>query len=115
MPLPITSLNAPAESSVPCSERRAFLLTPGGWEPGLKINLSKTGASVTVGPRGAHLTVGRGRPKISLDLPGTGIYYRRTLGESNSQHDKKMETEATAEQGAQPDHNGAQKDDKQQD
>jgi tetratricopeptide (TPR) repeat protein len=59
--------------------------------PGLKINLSKTGASLTVGPRGAHVTVGRGRPKLSLDLPGTGIYFRRTLGTSETEKKKEAQ------------------------
>ena len=59
--------------------------------PGLKVNLSKSGASFTVGPRGAHVTVGRGRPKLSLDLPGTGIYFRRTLGTSETEKKKEAQ------------------------
>jgi tetratricopeptide (TPR) repeat protein len=67
--------------------------------PGLKINLSKTGASLTVGPRGAHVTVGRGRPKLTLDLPGTGIYFRRTLGTSDSKEKPSQKQADTTAEG----------------
>jgi uncharacterized protein DUF4236 len=43
--------------------------------PGLRVNLSKSGASLSIGHRGAWYTVGpRGR-RVSLGLPGTGIYW----------------------------------------
>jgi hypothetical protein len=43
--------------------------------PGLRVNLSKSGASVSVGHRGAWLTVGpRGR-RATVGLPGTGLYW----------------------------------------
>ena len=47
--------------------------------PGVTINLSKGGASVSVGPRGARTTFGRGRVRQTLGLPGTGMFYTRTL------------------------------------
>jgi hypothetical protein len=43
--------------------------------PGLRINLSRSGASVSVGHRGAWYTVGpRGR-RVTVGLPGTGLSY----------------------------------------
>lgn len=43
--------------------------------PGVRMNLSKSGASLSFGVRGAHYTVGpRGR-RVTLGLPGTGLYY----------------------------------------
>jgi Protein of unknown function (DUF4236) len=43
--------------------------------PGVRVNLSKSGASVSVGRRGFWYTVGpRGR-RVSVGLPGTGLYW----------------------------------------
>lgn len=43
--------------------------------PGVSVNLSKSGASMSFGVRGAHYTVGpRGR-RVTVGIPGTGLYY----------------------------------------
>ncbi len=44
--------------------------------PGLTVNLSKSGPSLSVGTRGAHVTFGgsRGR-RTTVGLPGTGLYW----------------------------------------
>lgn len=44
--------------------------------PGLTVNLSKSGPSLSVGTRGAHVTFGgsRGR-RTTIGLPGTGLYW----------------------------------------
>lgn len=43
--------------------------------PGLTLNLSKSGGSLSFGPRGAKYTVGpRGR-RVTVGLPGTGLFY----------------------------------------
>ncbi len=44
--------------------------------PGLTINMSKSGPSLSVGARGAHVTLGgaRGR-RTTVGLPGTGLYW----------------------------------------
>jgi hypothetical protein len=47
--------------------------------PGLKLNLSKSGVSLSAGVRGAHLTIGK-TPRITVGLPGTGISYSETVG-----------------------------------
>ena len=45
--------------------------------PGVKVNLTKTGVGMTVGPRGAHYSVhSSGRVTRSVGLPGTGLYYQ---------------------------------------
>src|ERR1051325_4437908 len=44
--------------------------------PGVRINLSKSGVSTSVGGKGATLNVGRGQPKVTLGVPGTGLSYR---------------------------------------
>jgi hypothetical protein len=45
--------------------------------PGVTLNLSKKGASVSVGIRGAHLTAGRSGIRETIGLPGTGISYTK--------------------------------------
>jgi len=44
--------------------------------PGVKINLSKTGVSTSVGGKGATLNVGHGKRNVTLGIPGTGLSYR---------------------------------------
>lgn len=61
----------------------------GGWHtrlwrrvriaPGVTINLTKSGPSVSVGPRGAKMTFGSRGVRQTLGIPGTGIYATRQL------------------------------------
>ena len=44
--------------------------------PGVKVNLSKTGLSTSVGGKGATLNVGHGKKNVTLGIPGTGLSYR---------------------------------------
>lgn len=44
--------------------------------PGVKVNLSKTGVSTSVGGKGATLNVGHGKRNVTLGIPGTGLSYR---------------------------------------
>jgi len=41
--------------------------------PGLHVNLSKKGISLSVGVRGAQITVGRRRVTKTLGIPGSGL------------------------------------------
>jgi hypothetical protein len=43
--------------------------------PGLRINLSKSGASLSVGPKGATVNLGRKGVRGTVGLPGTGLSY----------------------------------------
>lgn len=45
--------------------------------PGVTLNVSNSGLSVTFGFRGFHFTVGRGRTRTTVSLPGTGISYSK--------------------------------------
>jgi hypothetical protein len=47
--------------------------------PGLRVNFSKSGASWTLGPRGASIGVGRRGIYANLGIPGTGLYARERL------------------------------------
>jgi hypothetical protein len=46
--------------------------------PGLRLNVSKSGVSASVGTRGAWLTFGRNGTRTTVGLPGTGISYTTT-------------------------------------
>ena len=54
-----------------------------GIVPGIRLNLSKSGASVSVGERGAHVTIGR-TPRVTVGLPGSGLSYTSTLPRGRS-------------------------------
>lgn len=41
--------------------------------PGVTINLSKSGASTSVGVPGARITKGHGTTRATMGLPGTGL------------------------------------------
>ncbi len=43
--------------------------------PGVRLNLSKSGMSASLGGRGAWFTVGPKRTRTTVGLPGTGLYY----------------------------------------
>ena len=46
--------------------------------PGVSINLSKSGVSTSLGPRGAKVTIGHGKMRETVGIPGTGISYTET-------------------------------------
>ena len=48
--------------------------------PGVRINLSKSGVSTSLGPRGADVNIGRDGITTNAGIPGTGLSYRSKLG-----------------------------------
>ncbi|PZX40635.1 uncharacterized protein DUF4236 [Roseinatronobacter thiooxidans] len=42
--------------------------------PGVRLNLTKTGVSARVGPRGAGVTVGTSGTTVSAGIPGSGLH-----------------------------------------
>ena len=64
--------------------------------PGVKINLNKKSTSVTFGGKGVHYTASStGKKTASVGIPGTGISYSKTTGQSSKQ-------KKTSEGGSQP-------------
>jgi Flp pilus assembly protein TadD len=45
--------------------------------PGVRVNFSKSLPSVSVGVRGAHVTVGHKRRRATVGIPGTGLFYTK--------------------------------------
>lgn len=52
--------------------------------PGIRLNLSKTGVSTSIGRRGMTVNVGHGKARTTVGVPGTGISYSNT---TSAQHD----------------------------
>ncbi len=50
--------------------RRTFKLFPG-----VRLNVTKTGVSTTIGPRGLHTTINGRRMTNTVDIPGSGLSY----------------------------------------
>ena len=51
--------------------------------PGVKVNLSKSGASTSIGGHGATVNVGTsGKRTVTLGVPGTGMSYQLPLNAS---------------------------------
>lgn len=48
--------------------------------PGLRLNLGKRGVSTSFGIRGMHVTLGHGKVRETVGLPGTGLSYTTTQG-----------------------------------
>jgi len=47
--------------------------------PGVTLNLSKSGGSLSLGVRGAHFTVGPHGKRVTAGIPGTGLFYTSAL------------------------------------
>jgi Protein of unknown function (DUF4236) len=58
---------------MPFRFRRSFKIAPG-----IRLNLSKLGVSTSIGERGAHVTIGHGKVRETVGLPGTGLSYTTT-------------------------------------
>ncbi len=48
--------------------------------PGVRINLSKSGVSTSLGPRGADVNIGKDGVTTNAGIPGTGLSYRQKVG-----------------------------------
>jgi hypothetical protein len=48
--------------------------------PGVRINLSKSGVSTSLGPRGADVNIGKDGVTANAGIPGTGLSYRQKIG-----------------------------------
>jgi hypothetical protein len=46
--------------------------------PGLRANLSKSGVSLSIGHRGLWYTLGPHRRRVTVGLPGSGLYWTKS-------------------------------------
>ena len=54
--------------------------------PGLRLNLSRSGISTSIGTRGAWFTFGRRGTRATLGLPGTGLSYTHVTPRGSADH-----------------------------
>lgn len=54
--------------------------------PGVRLNMSKSGPSLSMGVRGAHVTVGRRGITRTVGVPGTGVFYTSRSGRHTGVH-----------------------------
>jgi len=54
--------------------------------PGWRVNLSKHGASLSIGHRGAWYTMGPRGQRATLGLPGTGLFWTEKVSPSAPLH-----------------------------
>ena len=71
--------------------------------PGVAVNVSRSGPSLTMGVRGAHVTLGRRGITRTVGLPGTGIYYTSHSGYHSGFHSAHSETPMAPAQQARAD------------
>src|SRR5512132_1589948 len=67
--------------------------------PGVKLNLSKSGVSTTVGTKGVHFNFGKRGVKRTVSIPGTGISEVDYIDKKNESDDDDKK-EAAAEKRA---------------
>ncbi len=48
--------------------------------PGVRINLSKSGPSISVGARGASVNIGKRGVRTTASAPGTGVSWSKLFG-----------------------------------
>ncbi len=65
--------------------------------PGLRMNFSGSGVSLTAGPRGASIGLGRRGTYLNTGIPGTGLYSRQLLtgGSATATRQKESATSQT--------------------
>lgn len=51
--------------------------------PGVHMNVSKSGTSWSIGPRGAKVNFGKRGTYVTTGIPGTGIYSRTKVCNNN--------------------------------
>jgi hypothetical protein len=63
--------------------------------PGLTVNLSRSGPSLSMGVRGAHVTVGRRGLTRTVGVPGTGVFWTSRIGLHSGYHSATVSTPRT--------------------
>jgi hypothetical protein len=51
--------------------------------PGVRLNVSKSGVSTSIGVPGAHVNVGAKGTRTTVGIPGTGISYSEKISSSH--------------------------------
>lgn len=57
--------------------------------PGVYLNFSKSGMSTSIGPKGVKFTFGKNGTYLNTSIPGTGLYSRQKIADSNGKSNTK--------------------------
>jgi hypothetical protein len=68
--------------------------------PGLSVNVSRSGPSLSLGVRGAHVTVGGTGVTKTIGIPGTGVFYTSRQGTHTGYHSAKRDAPVTPDRQA---------------
>ena len=52
--------------------------------PGIRLNIGKRGVSTSIGVRGAHVTLGHGKVRETVGIPGSGLSYTHVEGHTTT-------------------------------
>ena len=80
---------------MPVRFRKSFTLFPG-----VKVNVSKGGMSVTVGAKGFHLNFSKNGVRQTMGLPGSGISHTSYLFKNDEDEKSRTQTEERAAEKA---------------
>jgi hypothetical protein len=64
--------------------------------PGVHVNLSRSGPSLTLGARGAHVTFGKRGVTRTIGIPGTGVYWTNRQGYHSGMHSHVLQPHTVA-------------------
>lgn len=64
--------------------------------PGLRMNFSMSGVSLTAGPRGASVGIGRRGTYLNAGIPGTGLYAHERIGGGSQRTSRPAESSTMA-------------------
>lgn len=67
--------------------------------PGITLNLSRKGVSTSIGTRGARVTLGHGKRRTTVGIPGSGISHTDVVSTSNARRAGRSAGPAPQEQG----------------
>lgn len=65
--------------------------------PGITVNLSKSGVSTSIGTRGARVTLGHGKRRTTLGIPGTGISHTEVTSFGETRNPEEPSLKSTPE------------------
>jgi len=98
---------------MPIRIRKSFSLFPG-----VKVNMSKGGVSVTVGRKGFHLNFSKRGVRQTVGLPGSGIsessYVFKNKDEDKKEAESEKEAQSSEEDEAKPKHSRSKRTVKEQ-
>lgn len=67
--------------------------------PGIRLNVSKSGLSASIGRRGATINISDKGTKATVGIPGTGISYSESLASAKRSRPEAVDESGSAEGG----------------